>query len=60
MGSVDIRKLVHLKFLNRFQNSGELMLAWIDEVAETVFWKDGPDLSPVCAYELVKLENANS
>ena len=60
MGSADIRKVVHLKFLNRFQNSGELMLARIDEVAETVCWKDGPDFSPVCAYELDKLENANS
>ena len=60
VGSVDLRKLVPLKFLNRLQNSGELMLPMIDEVAGTVCWKDGTDFYPVRAYELVKQENANS
>ena len=32
-GVVDLRKLVPLKFLNRLQNSGELILPVIDEVA---------------------------
>ena len=53
-GVVDLRKLVPLKFLNRLQNSGDLMLPMIDEVAGTVCWKDGTDLSPVCAQELLK------
>jgi hypothetical protein len=53
-GVVDLRKLVPLKFLNRLQNSGELRLPMIDEVAGTVCWKDGTDLSPVCAQELLK------
>ncbi len=44
-GVVDLRKLVPLKFLNRLQNSGDLMLPMIDEVAGTVCWKDGTDLS---------------
>ena len=35
-GVVDLRKLVPLKFLHRLQNSGELMLPMIDEVAGTV------------------------
>ena len=51
---VDLRKLVPLKFLNRLQNSGDLMLPMIDEVAGTVCWKDGTDLSPVRAQELLK------
>ena len=54
VGSVDLRKLVPLKFLNRLQNSGDLMLPMIDEVAGTVCWKDGTDLSPVLAQELLK------
>ena len=53
-GVVDLRKLVPLKFLNRLQNSGDLMLPMIDEVAGTVCWKDGTDLSPVLAQELLK------
>ena len=53
-GVVDLRKLVPLKFLNRLQNSGDLMLPMIDEVAGTVCWKDGTDLSPVRAQELLK------
>ena len=53
-GVVDLRKLVPLKFLNRLQNSGDLMLPMIDEVAGTVCWKDGTYLSPVLAQELLK------
>ena len=53
-GVVDLRKLVPLKFLNRLQNSGELMLPMIDGVAGTVCWKDGTDLSPICAHELLQ------
>ena len=53
-GVVDLRKLAPLKFLNRLQNSGDLMLPMIDEVAGTVCWKDGIDLSPVLAQELLK------
>ncbi|MGA0167771.1 MAG: hypothetical protein ACO4CF_14530 [bacterium] len=53
-GVVDLRKLVPLKFLNRLQNSGDLMLPMIDEVAGTVCWKDGTDLSPVRAHELLQ------
>jgi hypothetical protein len=53
-GVVDLRKLVPLKFLNRLQNSGDLMLPMIDEVAGTVCWKDGTDLSPLRAQELLK------
>ena len=53
-GVVDLRKLVPLKFLNRLQNSGDLMLPMIDEVAGTVCWKHGTDLSPVLAQELLK------
>ena len=53
-GVVDLRKLAPLKFLNRLQNSGDLMLPMIDEVAGTVYWKDGTDLSPVRAQELLK------
>ena len=53
-GVVDLRKLVPLKFLNRLENSGDLMLPMIDEVAGTVCWKDGTDLSPVRAQELLK------
>ena len=53
-GVVDLRKLVPLKFLNRLQNSVDLMLPMIDEVAGTVCWKDGTDLSPVLAQELLK------
>ena len=53
-GVVDLRKLIPLKFLNRLQNSGELRLPMIDEVAGTVCWKDGTDLSHVRAYELLK------
>ena len=52
-GVVDLRKLVPLKFLNRLQNSGELRMPMIDEVAGTVCWKDGTDLSPVRAHELL-------
>jgi hypothetical protein len=53
-GVVDLRKLVPRKFLNRLQSSGDLMLPMIDEVAGTVCWKDGTDLSPVLAQELLK------
>ena len=53
-GFMDLRKLAPLKFLNRLQNSGELMLPMIDEVDGTVCWKDGTDLSPVRAYELLQ------
>ena len=53
-GVVDLRKLVPLKFLNRLQNSGDLMLPMIDEVAGTVCWKDGTDRAPVRAQELVR------
>ena len=53
-GVVDLSKLVPLKFLNRLQNTGELRLPMIDEVAGTVCWKDGTDLSHVRAYELLK------
>ena len=53
-GVVDLRKLAPLMFLNRLQNSGDLMLPMIDEVAGTVCWKDGTDLSPVLAHELLK------
>ena len=53
-GVVDLRKLVPLKFLNRLENSGELRLPMIDEVAGTVCWKDGTDLSPVRAHELLQ------
>ena len=53
-GVVDLRKLIPLKFLNRLQNSGELRLPMIDEVAGTVCWRDGTDLSPICAYELLQ------
>ena len=53
-GVVDLRKLVPLKFLNRLENSGELRLPMIDEVAGTVCWRDGTDLSPVRAYELLQ------
>ena len=53
-GVVDLRKLVPLKFLNRLQNSGDLMLPMIDEVAGTVCWKDGTDLSPARAHELLQ------
>ena len=53
-GVVDLRKLIPLKFLNRLQNSGELRLPMIDEVAGTVCWKDGTDLSPIRAQELLK------
>ena len=53
-GVVDLRKLVPLKFLNRLQNSGELMLPMIDGVVGTVCWKDGTDLSPICAHELLQ------
>ena len=53
-GVVDLRKLVPLKFLNRLQNSGELRLPMIDEVAGTVCWRDGTDLSPVLAHELLQ------
>ena len=53
-GVVDLRKLVPLKFLNRLQNSGELRLPMIDEVAGTVCWRDGTDLSPVRAHELLQ------
>ena len=53
-GVVDLRKLVPLKFLNRLQNSGELRLSMIDEVAGTVCWKDGTDLSPARAHELLQ------
>ena len=53
-GVVDLRILVPLKFLNRLQSSGDLMLPMIDEVAGTVCWKDGTDLSPVLAQELLK------
>ncbi|MGA0191669.1 MAG: hypothetical protein ACO3QB_13670 [bacterium] len=53
-GVVDLRKLVPLKFLNRLQSSGDLMLPMIDEVAGTVCWKDGTDLSPVRAHELLQ------
>ena len=53
-GVVDLRKLVPLKFLNRLQNSGELRLPMIDEVAGTVCWKDGTDLSPARAHELLQ------
>ena len=54
VGSVDLRKLVPLKFLNRLQNFGKLMLPMIDEVAGTVCWKDGTDLSPIRAHELLQ------
>ena len=53
-GVVDLRKLVPLKFLNRLQNSGDLMLPMIDEVAGTVCWKDGTALSPGLAQEWLK------
>ena len=53
-GVVDLRKLVPLKFLNRLQNSGELMLPMIDGVVGTVCWKDGTDLFPICAHELLQ------
>ena len=53
-GVIDLRKLVPLKFLNRLENSGELRLPMIDEVAGTVCWKDGTDLSPVRAHELLQ------
>ena len=53
-GVVDLRKLVPLKFLNRLQNSGELRLPMIDEVAGTVCWRDGTDLSPIRANELLQ------
>ena len=53
-GVVDLSKLVPLKFLNRLQNTGELRLPMIDEVAGTVCWRDGTDLSPVRAYELLQ------
>jgi hypothetical protein len=53
-GVVDLRKLVPLKFLNRLQNTGALRLPMIDEVAGTVCWKDGTDLSPICAHELLQ------
>ena len=53
-GVVDLRKLVPLKFLNRLQNSGELRLPMIDEGAGTVCWRDGTDLSPVRAHELLQ------
>ena len=53
-GVLDLRKLVPLKFLNRLQNSGELRLPMIDEVAGTVCWRDGTDLSPVRAHELLQ------
>jgi len=53
-GVVDLRKLVPRKFLNRLQSSGDLMLPMIDEVAGTVCWKDGTDLSPVLAQELLR------
>jgi hypothetical protein len=53
-GVVDLRKLVPLKFLNRLQNTGALRLPMIDEVAGTVCWKDGTDLSPICAHKLLQ------
>lgn len=53
-GVVDLRKLVPLKFLNRLENSGELRLPMIDEVAGTVCWKDGKDLSSFRAHELLQ------
>ena len=53
-GVVDLRKLVPLKFLNRLENSGELRLPMIDQVAGTVCWKDGIGLSLVLAQELLK------
>ena len=53
-GVLDLRKLVPLKFLNRLQNSGDLRLPMIDEVAGTVCWRDGTDLSPVRAHELLQ------
>ena len=53
-GVVDLRKLVPLKFLNRLQNSGDLRLPMIDEVAGSVCWRDGTDLSPVRAHELLQ------
>ena len=53
-GVVDLRKLMSLKFLNRLQNSGELRLPMIDKVAGTVCWKDGTDLSPARAHELLQ------
>ena len=53
-GVVDLRKLVPLKFLNRLQNTGELRLPMIDEVAGTVCWKDGTDPSSICAHKLLQ------
>ena len=56
IGLVDLKELVHLKFLEELQQSGELMRPMIDEVAGTVCWRDGTDFSPVRAYELAQQE----
>ena len=53
-GLVDLKELVPLNFLEGLQKSGELMRLMIDEVAGTVYWRDGTDFSPVHAYELAQ------
>jgi len=53
-GLVDLKELVPLKFLEGLQQSGELMRPMIDEVAGTVYGRDGTDFSPVRAYELAQ------
>ena len=55
-GLVDLKELVPLKFLEGLQQSGELMRPMIDELADTVCWRDGTDFSPVRAYELAQQE----
>ena len=53
-GLVDLKELVPLKFLEGLQQSGELMRPMIDELADTVCWRDGTDFSTVRAYELAQ------